>query len=75
VLLDTFCHCLWVRSEEVRLPEIQIAIPKHQLIFSVITGDQVVVHYDHFCGISEEDIEEICRLNCLDFCDSTQDVL
>lgn len=59
----------------MRLPEIQMAIPKNQLIFSVITGDQVVVHCDHVYGIPEEDTEEICRLNCLDVCDFTQDVL
>jgi hypothetical protein len=75
VPLDTFCHCLWVRSDEVRLPEIQLAIPKYQLIFSVTTDDQVIVHYDHFYGIPEEDFEEICRLSCLDFCDFTQDIL
>lgn len=71
VSLGTFCHCLWVRSDEVRLPEIQMAVPKHQLIFLVIIGDLVFVHCDHTYGIPEEDIEEICRLSCLDFCDFT----
>ena len=67
VPLDIFYHCLWVRSDEVRLPEIQMAVPKHQMIFLVITGDQVIMHFDHFCGIPVEDIEEICRLSCSDF--------
>jgi len=30
VPLDTFCHCLWVKSDEVRLPDIQMAVPKHR---------------------------------------------